>query len=91
MKGHTLYKARQRRLHPTWINLVATQEVTGGVVLGVLLLGEIPGPATLLGVRLTLVGVVAVLAGPSPPPPASRVPGPPVRWGREFSSETGSM
>ena len=41
--GHTLYNAALRRMHPTYVNLVATQEVTGGVLLALLLLGEIAG------------------------------------------------
>jgi drug/metabolite transporter (DMT)-like permease len=59
--GHTLYNASLRRVHPTFVNLIATQEVTGGVLLGVLLLGEVPTPAALVGVVLTLLGVAIVL------------------------------
>lgn len=61
--GHTLYNASLRRTHPTYVNLVAAQEVTGGVLLGALILGEMPGPSTLVGVALTLVGVALVLRG----------------------------
>lgn len=59
--GHTLYNAALRRLHPTVVNLVATQEVTGGIVLGALLLGETPSGQALLGVAVTLAGVLLVL------------------------------
>ncbi len=59
--GHTLYNASLRRVHPTYVNLVSTQEVTGGVLLGYLLLGEAPGPEALLGAGLSLVGVALVL------------------------------
>ena len=61
--GHTLYNASLRRTHPTYVNLVAAQEVTGGVLLGALVLRELPGPGTLVGVALTLVGVALVLRG----------------------------
>jgi drug/metabolite transporter (DMT)-like permease len=59
--GHTLYNAALRRTRATAVNLIATQEVTGGVLLGVLLLGEIPGPTAILGAVVTLVGIVIVL------------------------------
>jgi drug/metabolite transporter (DMT)-like permease len=59
--GHTLYNASLRRTHPTYVNLVSTQEVTLGVLLGYLLLGEAPGPSSLVGGGLSLVGVALVL------------------------------
>jgi drug/metabolite transporter (DMT)-like permease len=59
--GHTLYNASLRRVHPTFVNLIATQEVTGGVLLGALLLGEVPGTAALAGVALMLLGIAIVL------------------------------
>ena len=59
--GHTLYNAALRRLHPTLVNILATQEVTGGVLLGILLLGEVPSPSTLLGVVVALLGVIWTL------------------------------
>jgi drug/metabolite transporter (DMT)-like permease len=59
--GHTLYNAAVRRVHATYANLIATQEVTGGIILGVLLLGEIPTVTTVIGVVVTLVGIVGVL------------------------------
>jgi len=59
--GHTLYNAALRRTHAAYVNLIATQEVTGGIVLGALFLGEVPGPSTLLGVATALAGIVLVL------------------------------
>jgi drug/metabolite transporter (DMT)-like permease len=59
--GHTLYNAAVRKLHATYANLIATQEVTGGIILGIFLLGEIPSLLTILGVLLTLIGILGVL------------------------------
>lgn len=59
--GHTLYNASVRRVHATYANLIATQEVTGGIILGILLLGEVPSITTVIGVMVTLVGIVGVL------------------------------
>ncbi|MCL5025761.1 MAG: DMT family transporter [Chloroflexi bacterium] len=59
--GHTLYNASLRRVHATYVNLVSTQEVTGGILLGVLLLGEMPSASALVGAVVTLAGVAMVL------------------------------
>ena len=59
--GHTLYNAALRRAHATSVNLIATQELTGGVLLGILLLGEVPSPSTILGAVVTLAGIVLVV------------------------------
>jgi drug/metabolite transporter (DMT)-like permease len=59
--GHTLYNAALRRTPATLVNLIATQEVTGGILLGILFLGEIPTPTTVVGVVVTLVGIVLVI------------------------------
>ena len=59
--GHTLYNAALRRTHATYVNLIATQEVTGGILLGVLLLGEIPSVNSVIGVIVSLVGIALVL------------------------------
>jgi drug/metabolite transporter (DMT)-like permease len=59
--GHTLYNAAVRRVHATYANLIATQEVTGGIILGIFLLGEIPSPITMIGVIVTLAGIAGVL------------------------------
>lgn len=59
--GHTLYNAALRRLHASIPNLIATQEVTGGILLAWLLLREAPSWNALVGAALTLVGVGLVL------------------------------
>jgi len=59
--GHTLYNAALRRTRATYVNLIATQEVTGGILLGILLLGEWPTPTAVVGVLTTLVGIVLVI------------------------------
>ncbi len=59
--GHTLYNAAIRRTHATYVNLIATQEVTGGVLLGMLILGQMPSLNSLIGAVITLVGIVIVL------------------------------
>jgi len=59
--GHTLYNAAIRRVHATYANLIATQEVTGGVILGIILLHEIPSVATIVGGVVTLLGIMSVL------------------------------
>lgn len=59
--GHTLLNAALRRARATIPNVITTQEVTGGVILGALLYGEIPGPSAALGALLALVGVIAVV------------------------------
>ena len=59
--GHTLYNAALRRVSATVVNLVATQEVTGGIVLGMLMLHEMPTVASLIGALVTLVGIVLVV------------------------------
>ena len=59
--GHTLYNAALRRMHATTVNMIATQEVTGGILLGALLLGEIPRVNEIVGAALALAGVVLVI------------------------------
>jgi drug/metabolite transporter (DMT)-like permease len=62
--GHTLYNAALRRVHATYANIVASQEVTGGVLLSWLLLGQIPSLNSLVGAAIALLGVVLVLRQP---------------------------
>jgi len=59
--GHTLYNAALRRLHPTLANIIATQEVTGGVLLSWWLLGETPPLNAVIGAVIMLIGVAQVV------------------------------
>ncbi len=59
--GHTLYNAALRRTHATTVNLIATQEVTGGVLLGWLLLGQVPQSNEIIGAAIALAGIALVL------------------------------
>lgn len=59
--GHTLYNAALRRTHATSVNLIATQEVTGGVLLGWLLLGQVPQLNEIIGAAIALAGIALVL------------------------------
>lgn len=59
--GHTLYNAALRRTHATYVNIVASQEVTGGILLGWLILGESPTWNSALGAAVALLGIALVL------------------------------
>lgn len=59
--GHTLYNAALRRIPAAAVNVVATQEATGGTLLAWLLLGEAPTSVALAGMLVTLAGVLLVL------------------------------
>ena len=59
--GHTLYNAALRRVNATYVNLIATQEVLGGVLLGALLLREIPSLNSIIGGLITIGGILMVL------------------------------
>jgi drug/metabolite transporter (DMT)-like permease len=59
--GHTLYNAALRRMHPATVNIIASLEVIGGILLAWLILGEVPGGHTLVGAGLTLLGVGLVV------------------------------
>lgn len=59
--GHTLYNASLRRVHATYVNIIASQEVTGGIILSVLLLSQVPSANSLVGALVTLVGIALVL------------------------------
>jgi drug/metabolite transporter (DMT)-like permease len=59
--GHTLYNAAIRHMNATYANLIASQEVTGGIILGIIFLQEIPSLNAVSGVIITLVGIVVVL------------------------------
>jgi drug/metabolite transporter (DMT)-like permease len=59
--GHTLYNAGIRYIHPTYANLIITQEITGGIILGYLMLGEIPSTNSIIGAIIMFIGLFAVL------------------------------
>lgn len=59
--GHTLYNAAVRQMNATYVNLIASQEVTGGIILGVIFLHEVPSVTAIVGVLITLGGIVTVL------------------------------
>lgn len=59
--GHTLYNAALRRTHATVVNLIATQEVVGGIILGALFLNQIPQPNEIAGAAISLLGIALVL------------------------------
>jgi drug/metabolite transporter (DMT)-like permease len=59
--GHTLYNAALRRVHATSVNIIASQEVTGGIILSWLLLGQMPSGNSLVGAAITLLGIALVL------------------------------
>jgi drug/metabolite transporter (DMT)-like permease len=59
--GHTLYNAALRRVHATYVNIIASQEVTGGIILAYIFLGQVPSVNALVGAVVTLVGVALVL------------------------------
>jgi drug/metabolite transporter (DMT)-like permease len=59
--GHTLYNAALRRVHATLINIIASQEVTGGIILTWLVVGQVPSVTAVIGAAITLVGIALVL------------------------------
>lgn len=59
--GHTLYNAALRKVHAAYANLIATQEVTGGIILGILFLHEIPSPSAVVGAVIAMIGIIIVL------------------------------
>lgn len=59
--GHTLYNAALRRVNATYVNLIATQEVFGGVLLGAFLLREIPSLNSISGGLITIAGILIVI------------------------------
>lgn len=59
--GHTLYNAALRLIHPTYVNIIASQEVTGGILLGWLILSEAPTANSLWGCAVTLLGILLTI------------------------------
>jgi drug/metabolite transporter (DMT)-like permease len=59
--GHTLYNASLRRVHAAYVNIIAAQEVTGGVLMSWLFLGIAPTANEITGALITLGGILIVL------------------------------
>lgn len=59
--GHTLFNASLRRLNATVANILFTQEITGAIILGWLILGEVPTTNAIVGAGIMLIGIIAVL------------------------------
>jgi len=59
--GHTLYNAALRLIPPTYVNLIASQEVSGGILLGWLILQEAPGLNSIVGCLVTLSGIILTI------------------------------
>lgn len=59
--GHTLYNASIRYIHPTYSNLISTQEITGGILLGYLILGQVPSLNSIAGCLIMFIGLAIVL------------------------------
>lgn len=59
--GHTLYNAALRHINATHANIIAMLEVAGAILLGAVLLSEIPTANEIAGAVITLVGVLIVL------------------------------
>lgn len=62
--GHTLYNAAIRRAAPTVVNMLATQEITGGILLGMLFYHQYPTTSAIVGILITLVGIGIVILAP---------------------------
>jgi drug/metabolite transporter (DMT)-like permease len=62
--GHTLYNAALRYTNPTLVNLISTQEITGGIILGMVIYHQVPEITSVVGVIVTLVGIVIVMLNP---------------------------
>ena len=60
--GHTLYNTAVRLTNPTYVNLIAAQEVIGGIALSAIFLGEQLTWPALVGAVVTLAGVTWVVA-----------------------------
>lgn len=60
--GHTLYNASIRYVHAAYSNLISTQEITGGIILGYLVLGQAPTLNSIVGCIIMFIGLFIVIA-----------------------------
>ena len=70
--GHSLLNAAIRRVPASIPSVISTQEVTGGVLLGAVMFGDVPGANALAGGILALGGVILVIAFAAPRASAHR-------------------
>lgn len=59
--GHTLTNAALRFTHTAHVSMIVTQEVTGGVFLAAIVLGEKPNPSAYLALLALFFGLAAIL------------------------------
>lgn len=72
--GHTLTNAALRCTATAYVSLIVTQEVTGGIVVGIFALGEIPRPLTFLALLPLLAGLGLVLGSVKATQQQTRLP-----------------
>ncbi|ACB84853.1 DMT family transporter [Natranaerobius thermophilus] len=59
--GHTIYNASLRQIRSFYPSIIATQEVTGGILLGIVFLSEIPTIQTIIGALISLAGIIVIV------------------------------
>lgn len=66
--GHSVFNHLLEVVSPMVVSLTLLLEIPGATLLAGLLLGQLPGPATFVGLALILAGMVVVVThGPAPP------------------------
>ncbi|OWZ83594.1 hypothetical protein CDO51_07740 [Natranaerobius trueperi] len=59
--GHTIYNAALRKVRSFYPCIISTQEVTGGILLGIIFLNEIPTRETIIGAMISLIGIIIIV------------------------------